>query len=49
MDNPEGLTRKEILFKIEHLEKSIRLCLIRSGERYCKNRIKRVRLLKSYL
>lgn len=47
--NPEGLSEEDINRKIEHLEKGIFLCLLRSGPRYCVNRKARVKLLKSYL
>ena len=49
MTNPEGLTEQEILDKIKHLSKSIHKCILYSGELFCKNRIARVQLLKTYL
>lgn len=48
-ENPEGLSRKDIHRKIDYLEHSILLCLIRSGEAFCVNRIARVKLLRTYL
>lgn len=49
MTNPENLTKEEILEKIKLLEHSILICCIRSGPLYCINRVKRVKVLKSYL
>ena len=47
--NPENLSIKELKRKIEHLEKSVTTCYIRSGPLFCKNREKRLKLLKTYL
>ena len=47
--NPEGLTKEEIIRKINHLEHSIIICYIRSGPAFCVNREKRVKVLKTYL
>ena len=47
--NPENLTEIEIKNKIEYLQKQIHKTILSSGEVYCKNRIKRVKTLKSYL
>jgi len=46
----ENLSQQEIKDKINSLEKSIRLATIRNGtEHFCKNRIERVKKLKTYL
>lgn len=48
--NPENLTISEILQKIDHLERSIHLSIMNFGtENFCKNRIQRVKTLRSYL
>lgn len=50
MNNPEKLTKEEVLSKVKYLEGRIRISQINNGtSKFCQNRIKRVNLLKSYL
>ncbi len=46
----EILTIEEIKEKIEHLSISIHECILRTGSSvFCQNRVKRLKLLQSYL
>jgi len=48
--NMENLTKVEALSKIKYLELSCRKSIIKHGtNHFCKNRLKRIVILKSYL
>ena len=49
-NNPEGLTKNELINKINYLDRQINRSQINNGtKKFCSNRIKRVAVLKTYL